>query len=53
MAKSTSGKLYNQSSLVQHSLTSISKWRGVEVAIKVNNMIQDTKGFIAEAKLTL
>ncbi len=30
-----------------------SKWRGVDVAIKVNNMIQDTKGFLAEAKLTL
>jgi predicted Ser/Thr protein kinase len=31
----------------------IGKWRGSDVAIKVNNMIQDTKGFLDEAKLTL
>jgi predicted Ser/Thr protein kinase len=29
------------------------EWRGAQVAIKVNNQIADTDGFLAEAKLTL
>jgi predicted Ser/Thr protein kinase len=31
----------------------LGEWRGAEVAIKVNNAISDTDGFLAEAKLTL